>query len=326
MKKTFLLTGCAGFIGFNLAKKLLLNKKNKIIGIDNINDYYDINLKKNRIIKLKKNINFIFKKIDLSDFHSLEKIIKKYKVKTIFNLAAQAGVSYSIQSPKTYFNSNILGFFNILELSRIHKIKKIFFASSSSVYGDNKQLPVEEEFLLNPKNFYGLSKKSNEEMANIYSVYYGINIIGLRFFTVYGPWGRPDMVILKLIDSFYKKKKFYLNNFGNHSRDFTYIDDVVNIIVKLSTSNKIKNKFEIFNICSSNPITLGYLVKIFKKTVGDFKIYKRQFQSGDIIKTYGSNKKLNKVITGFKFTKLENGFKKTLSWYKNYYKIKNDQK
>ena len=219
-------------------------------------------------------------------------------------------------------HSNILGFFNILELSRIHKIKKILFASSSSVYGDNKQLPTKEEFVLNPKNFYGLSKKSNEEMARIYSAYYGINVIGLRFFTVYGPWGRPDMVMLKLINSYYKKKKFYLNNFGNHSRDFTYIDDVVNIIIKLSISNKIKNKYEIFNICSSKPINLGYLIEVFKKAVGNFKIYKREFQRGDIIKTYGSNIKLKKIIKSLKFTKLDNGFQNTLSWYKQYNKIK----
>jgi len=322
MTKKILLTGCAGFIGFNLAKKLLLNKKKKIIGIDNINNYYDTNLKKNRLSELKKNKNFIFKKIDLSNYRDLEKIVKNYKIKTIFNLAAQAGVGYSIKSPKTYMYSNILGFFNILELSRIYKIKKIFFASSSSVYGDNKQLPVKEKYALNPKNFYGLSKKSNEEMASIYSAYYKIKIIGLRFFTVYGPWGRPDMVMLKLINSFYSKKKFYLNNFGNHSRDFTYIDDVVNIIIKLSKSNKIKNKFEIFNICSSKPITLGYLIEVFKKTVSNFKIYKREFQTGDIIKTYGSNIKLKKIIKDLKFTKFENGFQNTISWYRKYNKIK----
>ena len=323
MKKTILLTGCAGFIGFNLTKKLLLDKKNKIIGIDNLNNYYDVDLKKNRLLELGKSKNFIFQKIDLINYHDLEKIVKKYKIKTIFNLAAQAGVGYSIKSPKTYMHSNILGFFNILELSRIHKIKKILFASSSSVYGDNKQLPAKEEFVLNPKNFYGLSKKSNEEMASIYSAYYGINIIGLRFFTVYGPWGRPDMVMLKLINSYYKKKKFYLNNFGNHSRDFTYIDDVVNVIIKLSISNKIKNKFEIFNICSSKPINLVYLIKVFKKAVGNFNIYKREFQRGDIIKTYGSNIKLKKIIKDLKFTKLENGFQNTLSWYRQYNNIKN---
>jgi len=236
-------------------------------------------------------------------------------------LAAQAGVGYSILSPKTYMLSNYVGFFNILELSRIYKIPKILFASSSSVYGDNKQLPVNESSTLTPKNFYGLSKKSNEEMASVYSYYYKIKIIGLRFFTVYGPWGRPDMVMLKLINSFYKKEKFYLNNFGNHTRDFTYIDDVVKIIIKLSQSNKIRNNFEIFNICSSKPLSLLYLVSTFKKISGDFKIYKRKFQDGDIINTYGSNKKLKKIIKNLKFTKFNIGFEKIVDWYKKYNKL-----
>jgi len=321
MKNKIIITGCAGFIGFNLAEKILLNKKNKVIGIDNINDYYDIKLKKNRLKILKKNKNFLFKKIDISNYKNLEKIIKKNKIKTIYHLAAQAGVGYSILSPKTYMLSNFVGFFNILELSRIYKIPKILFASSSSVYGDNKQLPVNESSALSPKNFYGLSKKSNEEMASIYSYYYKIKIIGLRFFTVYGPWGRPDMVMLKLINSFYKKKKFYLNNFGNHTRDFTYIDDVVRIIIKLSQSNKISNNFEIFNICSSKPLSLLYLVNTFKKISGDFKIYKRKFQDGDIINTYGSNIKLKKIIKNLKFTKFDIGFENIVNWYKKYNKL-----
>jgi UDP-glucuronate 4-epimerase len=321
MNNKIIITGCAGFIGFNLANKILLNNKNKVIGIDNLNDYYDVKLKKNRLKILKKNKNFLFKKIDISNYKNLEKTIKKNKIKIIYHLAAQAGVGYSILSPKTYMQSNFIGFFNILELSRIYKIPKILFASSSSVYGDNKQLPVNESSTLTPKNFYGLSKKSNEEMASVYSYYYKIKIIGLRFFTVYGPWGRPDMVMLKLINSFYKKQKFYLNNFGNHTRDFTYIDDVVKIIIKLSQSNKIRNNFEIFNICSSKPLSLLYLVSTFKKISGDFKIYKRKFQDGDIINTYGSNKKLKKIIKNLKFTKFNIGFKKIIDWYKKYNKL-----
>jgi UDP-glucuronate 4-epimerase len=321
MNNKIIITGCAGFIGFNLANKILLNNKNKVIGIDNLNDYYDVKLKKNRLKILKKNKNFLFKKIDVSNYKNLEKTIKKNKIKIIYHLAAQAGVGYSILSPKTYMQSNFIGFFNILELSRIYKIPKILFASSSSVYGDNKQLPVNESSTLTPKNFYGLSKKSNEEMASVYSYYYKIKIIGLRFFTVYGPWGRPDMVMLKLINSFYKKQKFYLNNFGNHTRDFTYIDDVVKIIIKLSQSNKIINNFEIFNICSSKPLSLLYLVSTFKKISGDFKIYKRKFQDGDIINTYGSNKKLKKIIKNLKFTKFNIGFKKIIDWYKKYNKL-----
>jgi len=219
-------------------------------------------------------------------------------------------------------DSNCTGFFNILELARKNEVKIIFYASSSSVYGDSKKFPVKENFDLNPKNFYGFSKKANEEMAEIYSRYYGIKTIGLRFFTVFGPWGRPDLVINKLIESYFKNRIFYLNNFGKHMRDFTYIDDVINIILKLSKNNKVIKNYEIFNICGSQPISLLYLVKLFKKNVGKSQIIKRVFQKGDILKSYGSNKKLKKVLGKLKFTNFDDGFVNTLNWYKKYNKIK----
>jgi len=319
--KKIIITGCCGFIGFSLSKKLLDDKNIQIVGIDTINDYYDVNLKKQRLKLLKKNKNFQFKKIDIKNYNLLENIFKNKKIDIVYNLAAQAGVQYSIKNPKKYMDSNCVGFFNILELSRIYRIKKIFYASSSSVYGDSKKFPVKENFNLNPKNFYGFSKKANEEMAAIYSRYYDIKIIGLRFFTVFGPWGRPDLVINKLIDSFYKNKIFYLNNFGKHMRDFTYIDDVVNIIIKLSKSNKIKQKNDIFNICGSKPISLIHLVKLFKKIVGVSKITKRSFQKGDILKSYGSNQKLIKVLGKLKFTNFDEGFISTLKWYQKYNKL-----
>ncbi len=319
--KKIIVTGCCGFIGFSLSKKLLGDKNIQIIGIDIINDYYDVNLKKQRLKLLKENKNFQFKKIDIKNYNLLEKIFKNKKIDIVYNLAAQAGVQYSIKNPKKYMDSNCVGFFNILELSRVNSIKKIFYASSSSVYGDSKKFPVKENFDLNPKNFYGFSKKANEEMAVIYSRYYNIKIIGLRFFTVFGPWGRPDLVINKLIDSFYKNKIFYLNNFGKHMRDFTYIDDVINIIIKLSKSNKIKQKNDIFNICGSKPISLIHLVKLFKRIVGDSKITKRSFQKGDILKSYGSNQKLIKVLGKLKFTNFDEGFISTLKWYKKYNKL-----
>ena len=319
--KKIIITGCCGFIGFSLSKKLLVNNNIKIIGIDTINDYYDVNLKKQRLKILNENKNFQFKKIDIKNYNLLEKIFKNKKIDIVYNLAAQAGVQYSIKNPKKYMDSNCVGFFNILELSRINRIKKIFYASSSSVYGDSKKFPVKENFDLNPKNFYGFSKKANEEMAAIYSRYYNIKIIGLRFFTVFGPWGRPDLVINKLIDSFYKNKIFYLNNFGKHMRDFTYIDDVINIIIKLSKSNKIKQKNDIFNICGSKPISLIHLVKLFNKIVGNSKITKRSFQKGDILKSYGSNQKLIKVLGKIKFTNFDEGFISTLKWYQKYHKL-----
>ena len=290
--------------------------------MDTINDYYDVNLKKQRLKLLKQNKNFQFIKVDIKNYNLLKKIFHKNKIDIIYNFAAQAGVQYSIKNPKKYMDSNCMGFFNILELARKSGVKTIFYASSSSVYGDSKKFPVKENFDLKPKNFYGFSKKANEEMAEIYSRYYGIKTIGLRFFTVFGPWGRPDLVINKLIDSFFKNKIFYLNNFGKHVRDFTYIDDVIKIILKLSINNKNVKDCEIFNICGSQPVSLLYLIKLFKKKVGKPKIIKRAFQKGDILKSYGSNRKLNKVLGKLKFTNFDDGFVDTLEWYKKYYKIK----
>ena len=321
-KKKIIVTGCCGFIGFSLSKKILTSKNTEVIGIDTINDYYDVNLKKQRLKLLKKNKNFQFKKIDIKNFSLLKKVFTKNKINIVYNFAAQAGVQYSIKNPKKYMDSNCMGFFNILELSRLNGIKTIFYASSSSVYGDSKKFPVEENFELKPKNFYGFSKKANEEMADIYSRYYNIKIIGLRFFTVFGPWGRPDLVINKLIDSFYLKKLFYLNNFGKHMRDFTYIDDVISIILNLSKNIKIIKKNDIFNICGSQPVSLLYLVNLFKQKVGKSKIVKRVFQKGDILKSYGSNMKLKKVLGKIEFTNFDDGFINTLRWYKKYNKIK----
>jgi UDP-glucuronate 4-epimerase len=322
IKKNVVVTGCCGFIGFSLSQELLNNKNIKVIGLDTINDYYDVNLKKQRLKLLKQNKNFQFKKVDIKNYNLLKKIFYKDKIDIIYNFAAQAGVQYSIKNPKKYMDSNCMGFFNILELARKSGVKTIFYASSSSVYGDSKKFPVKENFDLKPKNFYGFSKKANEEMAEIYSRYYGIKTIGLRFFTVFGPWGRPDLVINKLIDSFFKNKIFYLNNFGKHVRDFTYIDDVIKIILKLSINNKNVKDCEIFNICGSQPVSLLYLIKLFKKKVGKPKIIKRAFQKGDILKSYGSNRKLNKVLGKLKFTNFDDGFIDTLEWYKKYYKIK----
>lgn len=322
IKKNVVVTGCCGFIGFSLSQELLNNKNIKVIGLDTINDYYDVNLKKQRLKLLKQNKNFQFKKVDIKNYNLLKKIFHKDKIDIIYNFAAQAGVQYSIKNPKKYMDSNCMGFFNILELARKSGVKNIFYASSSSVYGDSKKFPVKENFDLKPKNFYGFSKKANEEMAEIYSRYYGIKTIGLRFFTVFGPWGRPDLVINKLIDSFFKNKIFYLNNFGKHVRDFTYIDDVIKIILKLSINNKNVKDCEIFNICGSQPVSLLYLIKLFKKKVGKPKIIKRAFQKGDILKSYGSNRKLNKVLGKLKFTNFDDGFIDTLEWYKKYYKIK----
>ena len=227
-----LITGCAGFIGYSLALKLLKNKTINIFGLDNLNKFYSVKLKKKRLAKLKKNKNFLFFKTDLSNKKKLSFIFEKKKIDIIFHFAAQAGVRYVSSHPEKFIQSNILGFHNLVNLSKTYNIKKFFYASSSSVYGDTNKFPVGEKSKLNPKNIYGLSKKFNEEYVKINSNS-KTNYIGLRFFTVYGEWGRPDMLILKYLDCKRKNKTFFLNNSGNHWRDFTYIDDVTNILSKL---------------------------------------------------------------------------------------------
>ena len=199
-----LITGVAGFIGFNFAK-YLLEKKYKIIGLDNLNDYYDVNLKKRRLKQLFKFSNFKFYKVDLIEKKKIEKIFKNNQIDFIFNFAAQAGVRYSIDHPRKYIDSNIIGFYNLIENVKNHNVKRLFYASSSSVYGENKNFPLNEKENIFPKNIYGLTKKINEEIGFIFNKYYNTKLIGLRFFTVYGEWGRPDMMMMKYIDCFYKK-------------------------------------------------------------------------------------------------------------------------
>jgi len=312
-----LITGSAGFIGFNLSKYLLTKNKNIIIyGIDNLNSYYSISLKKKRLNILTKYKNFNFFKIDLENKLDLEKFFNSKKIDVVFNLAAQAGVRESIKNPKAFLDSNIVGFFNILENCRKYKIKKLLFASSSSVYGNSKKFPLKENLITNPINFYGLTKKNNEEMAKIFSKTYKMKIIGLRFFTVFGEWGRPDMVIYKLFNSILKKKQFQLNNNGHHYRDFTHISDVVSILKKLIFL-KIKNNYKILNISGSKPIKLTYLIKLIKTKKLNLKIKKAPLQIGDIIKSHGDNKNLLKLLKNYQFKSFKESFFETLTWYKN---------
>ena len=312
-----LVTGAAGFIGFHLAQNLL-KKKVKVIGIDNINNYYSPKLKKLRLQILKKHKNFTFHKSDITKLKDLKKIFKNNKsIDIIYHLAAQAGVRYSVVNPKKYFQSNIVGFFNILECCKDFRIKRLFYASSSSVYGDLKKFPLNEKMNINPKNFYVLSKKTNEEMAEVYSKLYGFNTVGLRFFTVFGEYGRPDMFIFKLLRCAFKKKIFQLNNFGNHIRDFTYINDVVRFI-ELIKFNKEKHK--IFNICSNKPIHLQNLLKMISKIVTLPKIVKIKFQKADVLKTHGDNKKIIKSTKIKKITDFNEALKNTISWYINNFK------
>ncbi len=316
-----LITGVAGFIGFNLSKYLLKSKNFKIFGIDNLNNYYSKSLKIDRLKELKKHGNFKFEKIDLTKRKKLQNFFKKKRISLIINLAAQAGVRYSLKKPTEFNDNNIVGFYNIIDAAHKNKIKKIIYASSSSVYGDSKSFPLKENQKINPKNIYALSKKINEEMANVFSSQYNISFIGLRFFTVYGEWGRPDMFMMKYLNSSYNfSKKFYLNNFGNHTRDFTYIQDVCKIIKKIIYSKK-KISNDIFNICSDNPINLSKIIfQINTLTQKKPKLFKRSLQQADVIKTHGSNKKIISKFGKHKFTQIDLGLKKTVDWFKEYYK------
>ena len=312
-----LITGCAGFIGYHLSKSLL-NTTDKIFGIDNLNNYYDINLKKKRLINLKSK-NFYFSKIDIKNYKDLRSFFKKNKFDITYHLAAQAGVRYSISNPETYFDNNLKGFFNILECCREFKIKNLIFASTSSVYGKQNNFPLNEKNSTDkPLSFYAATKKCNEIMAYSYSEIYKLKCTAIRFFTVYGPMGRPDMALYKFSDSLKKNKNLELYNSGKHTRDFTFIDDVINYLKKFKI-NKQKKSFEIFNICSNNPVSLiKYLNTIEKNFNKKAKIKRLKLQKGDVVKTHGDNTKIKKLFGNNKFTSIEKGIGKFVKWFKNY--------
>ncbi len=335
---SILITGSAGFIGFHTTLKYLKSEsKKKVIGIDSINNYYDTKLKKKRINILKKYKNFEFFKKDLENYKSLEKIFLNNNIKLVINLAAQAGVRHSIKHPRDYVNSNLVGFFNIIDLSKKYKIDKFMFASTSSVYGDNNNYPLKEKYSVNhPIQFYAATKKANEVIAHSYSSLYDLQCIGLRFFTVYGPWGRPDMVLFKFVKNILNNKPIELFNFGNHYRDFTYIDDVVDILFKLSKvqikkekkqnfedSSKSKSRFEIFNVSSGKKIYLKKFLNIIEKNLNKkAKIKLLPLQKGDVVETLSSKKKLKMFIDLKPSIAVETGIKKFISWFKNYHNLK----
>lgn len=323
---SILVTGCAGFIGFHFCN-LFLHKTKKtskvIYGIDNLNAYYDIELKKSRLSILKKNKKFIFNKLDITNSNSLEKFIKKNKIKIIIHLAAQAGVRYSIKNPKAYLDSNLIGFFNILETSRKNKIKHLVFASTSSVYGNSEKFPLlEKQNTDNPMSFYAATKKSNEVMAYSYSNLFKIPCTGLRFFTVYGPYGRPDMALFKFTKSIISKKNIELFNNGKHVRDFTYIDDVTESIYRLLKKPSKQNiPYNIFNVGNSKPEKLLFFLQEIEKNLQiKSKAINKKMQKGDVYKTHANVDKLVKKINYKPKTKLKIGIKQYIEWYKNYYK------
>ena len=326
--KKILITGIAGFIGYHIAEKLL-KKKFKIIGIDNLNNYYDLKLKKDRLKKINKKI--IFYKCDLINSNFLNKIFKKHKPNIVLNLAAQAGVRYSLKNPKAYVESNILGFFNIIELSKTYKVKHFLYASSSSVYGLEKKLPFSENMKVNsPASLYGATKLSNELIAHSYAYLHNLPTTGLRYFTVFGPWGRPDMAIFKFVHNIINNKKIYVFNKGKMSRDFTYIDDVVSATAQLinkipkkkTAGNKLAIPWELYNIGNNKPTDIKKFIKIIENNLG--KKSKIKFINNlktEIKNTKSSTKKLYSNIKVEKITPIEKGVKNFISWYKNYNSI-----
>ncbi len=331
--KTYLITGSSGFIGFNLSKRLL-EQGCSVIGIDNINDYYDVNLKYARLELLNPYKNFTFIKADISDKDTVMRIFKEHKPKVVVNLAAQAGVRYSIENPDVYIQSNIIGFFNILEACRYYPVDHLIYASSSSVYGANKKVPFEEaDFVDNPVSLYAATKKSNELMAHTYSHLYKIPSTGLRFFTVYGPMGRPDMAYFSFTDKYFAGEPIRIFNngdFGNDLyRDFTYIDDIVEGMVRLIDNNPDGDvPHRVFNIGNNNPeklmVFIGTLEKALSNATGKKVVFEKIFEPikpGDVPATYASTNLLEQAV-GFKpETSIEEGLQKFADWYVEYYKI-----
>ena len=312
----YLITGCAGFIGFSMCQ-YLLKKRYKVIGVDNLNQYYSKELKHERLNILKKNKNFSYQKIDLCNKKKINKLLYNLNDIKIIHFAAQPGVMYSYKNPKSYFDNNILATNNLVNESKKIKINQFIFISSSSVYGDKKKYPITENSKLSSINYYAETKNICERIVKKNQAYLSKSIKILRPFTVYGPFGRPDMLILKLLTHIKKKQKINIYNFGKYLRDFTYIDDVVKIIFELS--NKENRKLKIYNICASRPIEINkilYLIKKYNKKIPIMKFMPKR--KGEMLITYGSNKKLLNDIKFDKFTSVEEGLKKTIKWFKSF--------
>lgn len=335
----FLVTGVAGFIGFNLARALL-EKGHEIIGVDNLNEYYDVNLKKYRLSIIEHYQKFIFYKINLTEKDKIDELFAKYKPNIVINLAAQAGVRYSIENPYSYIESNIIGFMNILEACRNYPVEHLIFASSSSVYGSNAKIPYStSDKTDSPVSLYAATKKSNELMAHAYSKLYNIPCTGLRFFTVYGPAGRPDMAYFGFTEKLRNGKDIEIFNFGNCKRDFTYIDDIVEGIVRIIPKPPKKElgddglpipPYIVYNIGNNTPENLLDFVQILQEELVkanvlpadyDFDKHKKlvAMQPGDVPITYADTSALEKDF-GFKpSTGLRDGLRKFAEWYYDFY-------
>lgn len=332
---SILVTGAAGFIGFHLSQ-YLLEQDFTVIGIDNLNDYYDPNLKQARLDKLGFYPNFIFQKADLKNKAEINTIFERYQPTNVINLAAQAGVRYSIENPYAYVDSNLIGFMNILEACRHYPVAHLLYASSSSVYGGNTIVPFStNDPVDHPVSFYAATKKANELMAHTYSHLYGIPTTGLRFFTVYGPWGRPDMAYFSFTRDILAGKPIKVFNHGKMERDFTYIDDIVEGIYRLVNKppgvvgdwDESKNNnstsfapYKIYNIGNNKPVPLMRFIKALESALGieAQKIY-MDMQPGDVLRTYAEVSDLERDINFKPETSIEAGIEKFVAWYQEYY-------
>ncbi|NBJ70851.1 MULTISPECIES: GDP-mannose 4,6-dehydratase [Clostridia] len=331
--ESYLITGAAGFIGFYLSKKLL-DQGCTVIGLDNMNDYYDVKLKEARLEQLKPYENFTFIQGDISDKELMMSTFAEYKPNIVVNLAAQAGVRYSIENPDVYIESNIIGFYNILEACRHHPVDHLVYASSSSVYGANKKVPFEEtDFVDNPVSLYAATKKSNELIAHTYSHLYKIPATGLRFFTVYGPMGRPDMAYFGFANKYFNGEPIKIFNNADFEndlyRDFTYIDDIVEGIERL-LSNPPKGEVEhkVFNIGNNNPEKLMVFIETLEKCLSNalnkeiaFEKIFEPIKPGDVPATYASTEQLQQAVGFQPKTSIEEGLQKFADWYVDYYRL-----
>ncbi|STX81354.1 protein capI [Legionella busanensis] len=334
-----LLTGCAGFIGMHTALRFLLDG-NQIIGVDNLNNYYDVNLKKARLNQLSSSPDFKFYELDISDKQALKQLFATEKPQKVVHLAAQAGVRYSLINPHAYIDANIQGFMNILEGCRYNDVQHLVYASSSSVYGSNTSLPFDEsQNIDHPISLYAATKKANELMAHTYSHLYNLPTTGLRFFTVYGPWGRPDMALFKFTQAILANKPIDIYNHGKMIRDFTYIDDIVEGIIrvthKVATADSnfdaatpnpaISNApYRVFNIGNNNPVPLISYISALEDALGiEAQKNYLPMQPGDVPATASNTEALNKWVDFKPNTPIAKGIKNFVDWYRYYYKVDN---
>ncbi len=332
-----LVTGAAGFIGYHVSQALLARGQ-RVIGIDNLNDYYDVNLKESRLALLQAHADFVFQRLDIAEHERLRDLFAQHNIKRVVNLAAQAGVRYSIENPWAYLNSNLAGFLSILEACRQHGVTHLVYASSSSVYGANTALPFRvEDGVDHPLSLYAATKKSNELMAHSYSHLYGIPSTGLRFFTVYGPWGRPDMALFLFTRKILAGEPIQVFNHGRHTRDFTYIDDIVEGVIRVldnppepqpdydfsqGTPAASSAPYRVYNIGNNQPVQLLDYIQAIEKALGKKAVMEMlPLQKGDVPDTAADVSALARDVGFRPSTPVETGIARFVDWYRNYYQV-----